>query len=57
MGEIRETIERTTATHEMVNRLRAAQRRQARNGAAVTVMLLAFAGLLVYYRHAFLHPE
>ncbi len=56
-GEIHQTAERTSATHEMVSRLRAAQRRQAWDGAAVTVLLLVFAGLLVYYRHAFLHPR
>lgn len=57
VGEIRETVDRTTATHEMVSRLRAAQRGQARDGALVILMLLVFAGLLIYYRHAFLHPE
>ncbi len=41
----------------MVSRLRAAQRSQALNGAAVTVMLLVLAGLLVYYRHAFLYSK
>jgi len=53
-GEIRETVDRTAATHEMVGRLRSAQRRQTRDGAIIAVMLLVFAGLLVYYRHAFL---
>ncbi len=57
VGEINQTVQRTTATHEMVTRLRSAQRRQAWNGAAVTAMLLVFAGLLVYYRHSFLHPR
>lgn len=54
-GEINQTVQRTQATHEMVARLRSAQRRQARHGALVAAMLLVFAGLLVYYRHAFLH--
>jgi hypothetical protein len=57
VGEIRETVERTKVTHEMIGRLRTAQRRQARDGALVAIMLLVLAGLLVYYRHAFLHPE
>jgi len=54
-GEIRDTAERTEATHELIGNLRTAQRRQARDGGIAIVLLLAFAGLLVYYRHAFLH--
>jgi len=53
-GEITQTAERTAATHELVANLRTSQRRQARDGAMIALMLLAFAGLLVYYRHAFL---
>jgi hypothetical protein len=53
-GEIQATVERTDATFEMVAALRSAQRRQTLVGGLVTVMLLLFAGLLVYYRHAFL---
>jgi hypothetical protein len=53
-SEIVETAERTESTHALVARLRDAQRRQARDGGLVAIMLLAFAGLLVYYRHAFL---
>ncbi|MHC4992214.1 MAG: multiheme c-type cytochrome [Planctomycetota bacterium] len=57
VGEIRMTVDRTVATHDVIGRLRVAQRQQTLIGGLVTLMLLAFAGLLVYYRHAFLHPE
>ena len=56
-SEIIETAERTESTHALVANLRSAQRRQARDGGLVAIMLLVFAGLLVYYRHAFLHPR
>ncbi|MCP3904901.1 MAG: hypothetical protein GY715_14850 [Planctomycetes bacterium] len=53
VAEIEMTVDRTVATHEIIGRLRAAQRRQAVIGGLVAVMLLAFALLLVYYRLAF----
>jgi hypothetical protein len=57
VGEIELTMDRTAATHEIIRRLRAAQHRQAIVGGLVALMLLAFALLLVYYRHAFLTPR
>jgi formate-dependent nitrite reductase cytochrome c552 subunit len=56
-SEIQTTVDRTTATHEMISRLRSEQRRQAAIGTTVAFGLLVFAGLLVYYRHAFLEPH
>ncbi len=53
-GEIQEVADRTAATHELVGRLRRTQRRQTAVGAAAVVMLLVFAGLLVYYKRTFL---
>jgi hypothetical protein len=54
VGEIQLTTDRTVATHDMIRRLRGARSRQAAVGGLVALMLLCFAGLLVYYRHAFL---
>ncbi len=58
-AEIQGSVERTTATFELVQRLRATQRQQTRMGLIAVTLLLTFAGLLVYYKHAFLdhHDE
>lgn len=53
-GKIEQTAEQTAATYDMISKLRVAQRQQTVHGAAIAVMLLVFALLLVYYRHAFL---
>jgi len=54
VGEINLTVERTEATYELISNLRGAQHRQTVVGGLAALMLLAFAGLLVYYRGAFL---
>jgi len=56
VSEIQLTFDRVKATHDVLVQLRAAQRRQATIGGLMTLMLLLFAGLLVYYRHSFLAP-
>jgi hypothetical protein len=56
-AEIQLTADRITATHGMVEKLRTAQRQQAGIGALAVVMLLSFAGLLVYYRHRYLNVD
>ena len=56
-GEIALTMERTTATHEMISRLRTVQRQQAIVGGLAALMLFVLAGLLVFYRHTFLGPR
>jgi len=53
-SEIQAIVERTVATHELIARLRRQRVQQATIGGVVVVMLLCFAGLLVYYKHAFL---
>ena len=57
VGEIEGVADRTSDTHALIDRLRAAKRRQAAVGSLVVVMLLALAGLLHYYKHEFLSPE
>jgi hypothetical protein len=56
-GEIQATVDRTTATFELVERLRQTQRQQTLVGALAVALLLSFAGLLVYYKHKFLEHE
>ena len=56
-GEIQATIERTSGTFELVQRLRQTQRRQTLVGLAAVVLLLSFAGLLIYYKRSFLEHE
>jgi len=53
-AEIEEVADRTDATHDLVANLRASQHRQSIIGVVVACMLLCFAGLLVYYKKAFL---
>lgn len=53
-GEIQASVDRTTATYEMVERLRQTQRRQTLVGISAVALLLTFAGLLLFYKHAFL---
>ena len=55
--EIQDVADRTETTHEMVQRLRQAQRRQTVVGLIAVAVLLGFAGLLVYYKHAFLEED
>ncbi len=56
-GEIQATVDRTTATFELVERLRQTQRQQTVVGALAVLLLLSFAALLVYYKHTFLEHE
>ena len=53
-AEINGSVERTRDTHAMVQRLRATQRRQMLVGSIAVTVLLTLAGLLVYYKRAFL---
>jgi hypothetical protein len=55
--EIQGVVDRTTATHELVQRLRKTQRQQTLVGACAVAVLLSFGGLLVYYKNAFLEHE
>ena len=57
-GEIQGTVDRTSATYEMVTRLRQKQHQQMILGFGAISLLLSFAALLVYYKKAFLdhHP-
>jgi len=57
VSEINDVVDKTNATHELIERLRTAKRRQALIGSLVAVMLLTLAGLLRYYKHAFLDPH
>ena len=52
--DITEPRQAQLALRKNEERLREAQRRQALVGSLVVLLLLGFAGLLVYYRHAFL---
>ena len=54
VGEIKDVVDKTNATHELIERLQSAKRRQTLIGSLVTLMLLTLAGLLRYYKHAFL---
>jgi hypothetical protein len=56
-GEIQSTVDRTSATFELVERLRQTQRRQAAVGSMSVLLLLSFAGLLLYYKKSFLERE
>ena len=53
-GEIQSTVERTSATFELVQRLRQTQRRQTAVGSMAVLLLLGFAALLLYYKKSFL---
>jgi hypothetical protein len=53
-GEIQSSVQRTQATSELVERLRRTQRQQTLVGSAAVVLLLSLAGVLVYYKRAFL---
>jgi hypothetical protein len=53
-GEIQGVVDRTRATFDMVERLRRKQRLHTAVGAGAVLLLLTFAGLLVYYKKAFL---
>jgi hypothetical protein len=53
-AEIQGSVDRTKATHELVERLRTTQRQQTIVGSIAVMVLLSFAGLLVYYKRAFL---
>ena len=51
--EVEGVTDRTTAAYQIVQRLQKTQREQTKVGTAAVVFLLMFAGLLVYYKHAF----
>jgi len=53
-AEIESVADRTTATHDLVERLRRNQRQQTIVGLCAVALLLSFAGLLVYYKRSFL---
>jgi hypothetical protein len=53
-GEILMAVERTSDTHSMIERLRQTQRRQMVVGGVAVLLLLSFAGLLLYYKRTFL---
>lgn len=53
-AEIQEAIDRAEATHERVSRLRREQSTQTIVALGVVTLLLAFAGMLVMYKHVFL---
>lgn len=53
-AEIQASVERTQQTYALVQRLRATQRQQTIMGSAAVLLLLSFAGLLVYYKKRFL---
>jgi hypothetical protein len=53
-AEIQGVVDRTTATFELVQRLRQVQRHQTAVGITAVVFLLSLARLLVYYRRTFL---
>jgi hypothetical protein len=54
---IRDGVDQVQATHDLVQRLREQQREQTMVGSAAVVLLLAFSGLLVYYKATFLDRE
>ena len=56
-GEIRDVVDQTVATHELVERLRRTQRRQTMVGLCAVVVLLCFAALLVFYKRVYLDRE
>ena len=56
-GEIQSTVDRTSATFELVQRLRQTQRRQAAVGSMAVLLLLGFAAILLYYKKSFLEHE
>ena len=56
-AEIQGVADRTEASFQLVDRLRKTQRQQTLVGTAAVVLLLSFAGLLIYYKHAFLEPH
>jgi hypothetical protein len=57
-AEINMSVERTRDTHELVQQLRETQRRQMVVGSIAVTVLLALAGLMVYYKRSFLdHSE
>ncbi|MCC6907707.1 MAG: hypothetical protein IT430_07190 [Phycisphaerales bacterium] len=56
-AEIGDGVDRIQATHELIERLREQQRQQTKVGSAAVVLLLAFSGLLVYYKSSFLDRE
>jgi hypothetical protein len=53
--EIQGAADRTSATYDLVQRLRQTQRQQTVIGACAVALLLFFAGFLVLYKKAFLH--
>jgi hypothetical protein len=53
-AEINGSVERTSDTHALVQRLRATQRRQMMVGSVAVTVLLTLAGLMVYYKRTFL---
>jgi hypothetical protein len=56
-GEIQASVDRTKATYELVQRLRATQRQQTIVGCLAVLVLLSFAALLVYYKRTFLDHD
>ena len=56
-AEIQGSVDRTKATYELVERLRLTQRQQTVVGSLAVLVLLSFAGLLVYYKRTFLDHD
>jgi hypothetical protein len=56
-SEIQDTVDRTTATLELVQRVHEAQRRQTIVGIGAVTLLLSLAGLMVFYKRSFLEPN
>jgi len=56
-SEIQEVADRTTETHELIQRQRQVRRQQTGMGLLAVCLLLSVAGVLVYYKHSFLGPH
>ena len=56
-AEIQGVSDRTEASFRLVQRLRETQRQQTLVGSCAVFLLLSFAALLIYYKHAFLEPH
>jgi len=56
-AEIQAVTDRTEASYQLIDRLRKTQRKQTAVGSMAVLLLLSFAALLIFYKHAFLEPH